>query len=103
MIRLRHIAAIAALILAPAALHAQTDPTLWRYIHPDAKALISIDWRRISHSHVGTMLREKWIDAAGPAVPGIEFLDDVDRFVISAPGRDESADAQSEPPMLVIA
>ncbi len=90
------------LMLAPAFANAQTDPALWRFIHPNAKALISIDWRRLSHSHVGNMLREKWIDIDGPAIPGIEFLDDVDRFVISSPGRDPAAEP-SEPQMLIVA
>lgn len=95
--------ALLLLTLAPAFANAQTDPALWRFIHPNAKALISIDWRRLSHSHVGNMLREKWINIDGPAIPGIEFLDDVDRFVISSPGRDPAAAEPSEPQMLIVA
>ncbi|HEV2689450.1 MAG TPA: hypothetical protein VGV35_12890 [Bryobacteraceae bacterium] len=106
MLRLRHISAalvlFGALLLAPEIASGQTDPTLWRFIHTNPKALISIDWRRLSHSNAGAILREKWIDANGASIPGIEFLDDVDRFVISSPGRDP-ADQTSEPPMLIVA
>src|SRR5450755_1283795 len=102
MFRLRHIPAIAALLLAPAIASGQTDPALWRFIQPDSKALISIDWRRLSHSHVGTILREKWINSDGASIPGIEFLDDVDRFVISSQARDNASEA-SEAPMLIVA
>jgi hypothetical protein len=91
-----------ALLLAPAVVSGQTDPTLWRFIHPSAKAVISIDWKTLRGSHVGALLREKFIDAnPGPAIPGIEFLDDVDRCIISSPGR-TAVDATSEPPMLIV-
>jgi hypothetical protein len=102
MARLRPIPALFALLLAPAIASGQTDPALWRFIHPNAKALISIDWRRLGHSHVGTILREKFVNVPGAAIPGIEFLDDVDRVVISSPGRDPAGEA-SEPPMLIVA
>jgi hypothetical protein len=81
---------------------AQTDPALWRYIHPNAKALLSLDWSHIGHSHIGTILREKFVDTGGIAIPGIEFLDDIERVVISSPGRASDADESSEPPMLIV-
>src|SRR5713226_9177181 len=94
--------AILVLVLAPVAGTGQTDPGLWRFVHPNAKAVISIDWGRIRQSHVGTMLREKWVDT-GPAaaIPGIEFLNDVDRFLISSPGQNP-ADERAEPPVLIV-
>ena len=91
-----------ALLLAPAVVTGQTDPTLWRFVHPSAKAVISIDWKTLRGSHVGALLREKFVDAnPGPPIPGIEFLDDVDRCIISSPGR-ASSDETSEPPMLIV-
>jgi len=82
---------------------AQTDPALLRFVHPDAKALISIDWKRVRQSHLGTMIREKWIDGSpGGAIPGVEFLDDIDRFVISSPGRNPIFGSTEEAPMLVV-
>ena len=89
------------LLLPPMAVRAQTDPALWRYVHPNSKALIGIDWHRLNTSHVGTILREKWINTNGATVPGIEFLDDIDRVLISSPGR-ESDDQAAEPPILIV-
>jgi hypothetical protein len=86
------------LALAPLAASAQTESSPMRFVPPNSKALISVDWSRIRKSHIGTMLREKWVDGAG--IPGTEFLDDADRFLMSSPGRDGAPDAES--PLLVV-
>jgi hypothetical protein len=89
------------LTLAPVIAQAQTETTLWRFVQPNAKALISIDWSHIRKSHIGTMLREKFVDGNPDAsVPGAEFLDDADRFVISSPGQNPD-DPTAEAPMLI--
>ena len=93
--------AIFVLLLAPAGLSAQTDPALLRFIPPNPKALISIDWKTLRSSHIGTLLREKFVDVPGSAIPGAEFLDQVDRCIISSSGR-APGDETSEPPMLVV-
>ena len=100
--RRRSIAPLLSLLVSPFIASAQTDPALLRFAHPDTKALISIDWKRVRQSHLGTMIREKWVDGnpAG-AIPGIEFLNDIDRFVISSPGRIQTDDADAEAPMLI--
>src|SRR5712672_1420661 len=87
------------LLAASAIAPAQTDPALWRFIQPNAKAIISIDWKHVRQSHVGTMLREKWIDTNSAAIPGAELLSDVDRFLISSGGQNAD-DETSEPPIL---
>jgi len=90
------------LLLAATTANGQTDPALWRFIHPNAKALISIDWRHIRQSHVGTMLREKWVDSGpGANIPGVEFLNDVDRVVISSAERNPG-DTAGEPPVMIV-
>lgn len=88
-----------ALAVVPGALLAQTDAGPWRFVPQNAKALISIDWSRIRTSHVAAMLREKWVD--GAAVPGTEFLDSADQFIISSPGRN-SDDPNAEAPLLIV-
>ena len=94
------------LLAAPAILSAQTDPALSRFIQPNAKALISIDWKHVRQSNVGAAIREKWL-TTGPdaptAIPGIEFLNDVDRFLISSSGRKSSDDASEDTPLLIVA
>lgn len=91
-------------ILVPIVASAQTDPVLLRFVQRDAKALISIDWRRVRQSHLGAMIREKWLDGGqGGSVPGAEFLDDIDRFVISSPGRNPRDASTEEAPLLIVA
>jgi hypothetical protein len=96
-------------VLGPAAAECQSDPALWRFVYPNAKALISINWQRIRQSPAGAMIRDQWLNA-GPiaAIPGIELLDDIDRVVISSPGNEAIQDPSTGPavvpaqtPMLV--
>ena len=90
------------LLLAPALVSAQTDPALLRFIPANPKAIISIDWKTLRATHIGILLREKYVDAdPASAIPGAEFLEDVDRVIISSPGRAHD-DETSEPPMLVV-
>ena len=90
------------LLLAPAVMSAQTDPALLRFIPPNPKALISVDWKTLKSTHIGALLREKYIDGdSSSAIPGVEYLDDVDRFLVASPGTARAEEA-SEPPMLVV-
>jgi hypothetical protein len=98
--RLRPIAAMLTILLAPVIVRAQTDPALLRFVPDDAKALISIDWKRVRQSQVGAMIREKWID--GSAIPGIELLNNIDRVVISSQGRNPSEASAEDAPMLIV-
>lgn len=75
----------------------QTDAALWRYIHPGSKAVIGIDWKKIQQSAAGQMLHEQMTGGTLP-VPGVEFLQDIDRVLLSSPG---GGDEQSEPPLLI--
>lgn len=97
--RFRPIAATLSILLAQVVASAQTDPALLRFVPTDANALISIDWKRVRQSPVGTMIREKWVD--GSAIPGVELLNDIDRVVISSQGRNP-ADAAEDAPMLIV-
>jgi hypothetical protein len=80
---------IPGMVRAQATTHAQPAPSLWRFVDPDARALISIDWARIRDSQAGAMMRDKWLKAGAlPAlsIPGLELLDEIDRVLISSPG-----------------
>jgi len=102
MLRLRA-TLVFAVFLAPAVLNAQSDPALWRFAYPDAKALIGIDWARIRQSPAGSMIREKWLTSDGaPVLPGLELLDDIDRILISSPGKNTSDDASESPILIAI-
>ena len=87
------------LCLAPMVASAQTELGPSRFLPADTKALISVDWSRVRKSHVGTLLREKWIDGAG--VPGAEYLDNVDRFLVSSTGK-ASGDSDADAPLLAV-
>jgi hypothetical protein len=96
-------------LLAPAVAECQSDPAPWRFVYPNAKALISINWQRIRQSPTGAMIRDQWLNAGlAAAIPGSELADQVDRVVISSPGneaiKDTGADTAVEPtqaPMLI--
>jgi hypothetical protein len=80
---------IPGLVRAQATPHSQPAPSLWRFVDPNAKAVISIDWARIRDSQAGVMARDKWMKAGAlPAlsIPGLELLDEIDRVLISSPG-----------------
>jgi hypothetical protein len=107
MLRFRAPLAVA-LLVAPIAAHAQSGPAapvLWRFVDPNAKAVIGIDWGRIRQSPAGTMIREQWISpGALRGFPGLELLDSIDRFLISSPGRDSSDgsdDDSGDSPILI--
>ncbi len=81
---------------------AQSDPSPWRFVYPNARALISIDWARIRQSPAGATIREKWLaPGALPAIPGLELLNDIDRVQISSPGKTTADDDSAGSPILV--
>jgi hypothetical protein len=93
---------VLSVLLAPVVATGQSDPALWRFVYPNAKALISIDWARIRQSPAGVMIREKWLaPGALPAIPAMELLNDVDRVLISSPGKTNDDDDAGESPILV--
>src|ERR1700689_394459 len=92
-----------AVLLSSGVLSAQTDPAELRFIPPNPKAVLSVDWKTLRATHIGALLREKYVDVdPASAIPGVEFLDDVDRFMIASSAR-AHADETTEPPMLVVA
>ena len=95
ILRFRASAALIVL-LAPLYVSGQSDPSPWRFVYPNAKALIGNDWQRIRQTPEGAMLRDRWLNAGlAAAIPGSGLLDQVDRVVISSPGNDgvETAEA----------
>src|SRR5258708_2638573 len=87
-------------VAAPAIASAQTHPSLWRFVNPNAKATISIDWKHVRPAALGPLLLEKWV-GGNAAIPGGEFLNDVDRFLIPS-GGPRAGDEPSEPPVLIV-
>ena len=53
------------MLLAPVLGSAQSDAGLWRWVHPNAKAVVSIDWQRVKQSSIGALFHEKF-QAASP-------------------------------------
>ncbi len=91
------------ILLAPLAANAQSEPPLWRFVNPNTKALIGIDWARIRPLPAGAFIREKWLTAGVlGAIPALELLDDIDRVLISSPGRNSADDSADESPLLIV-
>ncbi len=94
---------VLAILLAPLAAMGQSEPSLWRFVNPNTKALIGIDWARIRPLPAGAFIREKWLTAGVlGAIPGLELLDDIDRVLISSPGRNSPEDSAESPLLIVI-
>lgn len=73
------------LMLAHGLIGAESQPSLWRFVGPDAKVLIGIDWSRVRQSQAGAMIRKEWIPQDKLAgFPALELLDSVDRILISS-------------------
>ena len=88
-------------LLAPLAAKGESDGALWRFVSPNAKALIGIDWARVRPLKAGAMIREQWLTAgAMAAIPGLDLLNDVDRVLISSAGKN-SPDDSAESPILI--
>ena len=87
--------------LAPA----QTDAGLWRFVHPNAKALIGIDVQRIRSSKVFSEMSSQMNSLPLPfglpmQWPGMDLVRSVDRVVLSSPGKNAD-DPNEEPPLLI--
>jgi hypothetical protein len=63
--------------------------TLWRYVHPEAKFLLGVDWQKAKVSSVGKMLSRKLAEQKGLKVSrttqGLEMLDKVNLILVSSP------------------
>lgn len=87
-------------ILAPAGWGgAEAGPasSLGACCHPGARLLAGIEWRRVAASAAGRQVRE----AIAQAGSGFDWLDGIERVVISSPGAGLSG--EQRPPLLVAA
>jgi hypothetical protein len=87
------------LLAASQTLMAQTDASLLRFVNPRAKAAIGINWGRIQQTRAGELMRDRFGDSPIP-LPGVDFLRDVERVVITSTGSPNEEDPQ-EPPILM--
>ena len=78
------------------------DADLWRWVHPEAKVILGVDWKRAKESPAG-MLFQKQVresDAKSSLAKGIPFLGTVDQILFSSPG---GMDGRGKDSRLVIA
>jgi len=78
---------------------AQTDSALWRFVNPKAKAVVGINWGRIQQTRAGELMRDRLGGSPLP-LPGVDFLNDIERVIISSAGNPDPED-QQEPPILL--
>ncbi len=62
-------------------------PSMWRYAHPDAKALVGVEWQRILRSPVGEEIRKKVAEADPAGLKDLNVLESVQRIFVSSPGK----------------
>jgi hypothetical protein len=73
-----------------AGLTAQTaEGTLWRYVHPEAKFLLGVDWQKAKVSPVGRMISQKLAAQtnlkSAKADKGLRMLEKVKLVLVSSP------------------
>jgi hypothetical protein len=77
-------------------LSGQTDSGLSRYVQPNANILIGINWKLARQSAAAKTFREKLLDSSNSlsirAMPGLEFLDDIDRILVSGRSSPETTE-----------
>lgn len=74
-------------------------PSLWRYAHPDAKALIGVEWSRLANSPFGQQMRQKISAAATGEIKGLDVFNSIHRIFISSPGK-LGARSRQQPPVV---
>src|SRR5712692_6061005 len=90
-------------ILLAATAAAQSLLPSWSFAHPDAKALIGIDFRNLRESAAGQSFGGEF-DKAGPGMfqfPGMELLKEIDQVFISSPGA-KPGNQKENPPFLFV-
>jgi hypothetical protein len=80
-------------------LEGQTDARLWQYLHPDAKAVIGVNWTLFRQSVIWTMLEPKMGTLPLPIKGLPSFMQEIDRVLLSSPGGSEG---KGEPPILLV-
>ncbi len=78
------------------------DSDVWQYTHPQAKALIGVDWQGASRSHLGLLLATELKKLGLKPVQEMNILDDLDSVLISSPGKPDPKSKQ-EPPVIIAA
>ena len=90
-------------VLSTGAWAAETSvsmPSLWRYAHPEARALVGIEWGRFLKSPMGRQLRQKMSESASRDSKALEIFDKIQQIFISSPGK-LTRNAAEQPPMVV--
>lgn len=73
------------------------DAAPWRFVHPNAKALIGVNWRAMAASPLSATIRKQ---IPGSQTEGMEFVEQLDRLLLSSPG--PASAGQKDAPFLVL-
>ena len=75
-------------VFLPMMLANAADADLWRWVHPEAKVILGVDWKRAKESPAGQLFQKqlKESDKSSALAKGIPFLGTVDRILFSSPG-----------------
>jgi hypothetical protein len=92
-------------LIAAGTLAAQSTslPTFWRFSHPQAKALVGVDIKRLMDSPFGQRLAKEFEQAGFKAkaqAEGMDFFKGVDRVLISSPGQVAGKKAKDNAPFV---
>lgn len=91
------------LFLATLQLAAGGFDGLWRYAHPDAQFLCGLEWSSIASSELAATLKSELAASKGK-FHGMEFVKELDRVLISTPGKQEwpGMNRPTETPLILV-
>jgi hypothetical protein len=74
---------------------------LMRYAHPNAQFLCGVEWQAIANSELVTGLKTE-LAGARSQMNGLEFVDQLDRALVSSPGKTRNAHGAEAPQLLLV-
>lgn len=71
------------LVFAMLAAAATAPPTSWRYVAPDSRMIVSMDWRRVLDSPYSAQLRREIPPEAAAVLKGINFIEGIEHALLA--------------------
>ncbi len=88
---------VLALIALLAATAAGQPAELWRYVHPEARLLAGVQWRKVMQSGLQKLASGPLGENFRMELGGVEFADEVEFLLLSSPGKAQAASGQGAP------
>jgi len=75
------------LLCLPAAICAAQNSPRWRFVHPHARVIAGLEWRRALDSPLGRELRREFEKSEFASLEGLDIMTGLEGVLISSPGQ----------------